>query len=206
MLLLHEGVHRGPQGVTRTTSQEVGRFPKVLEEVDYQADVWALLYERVLSELESPSSVTPPQRFFMDAIRTATETMWAFDMDGAPLQEIQVRRLNRYLIWYWQYLLLERGTGRAADMTLSEVTSILAERPHLELAGPLLSARDERIFFSLDPNQMRMPELAVYHRGKFDRDGARHDLRLSALLTAFAERDTDRILDVLRAAVDMTAR
>jgi hypothetical protein len=206
MLLLHEGVHRGPQGITRTTSQEVGRFPKVLEEVDYQADVWALLYERALSELESPGSVTPPQRFFMQAIRTATETMWAFDMDGAPLQEIQVRRLNRYLIWYWQYLLLERGTGRAAEMTLPEVTSILAERPHLELAGPRLCTRDERIFFSLDPSQMRTPELAIYHRGELHRDGARDDFRLSELLSAFAERDTNRILDVLRAAVDMTVR
>jgi hypothetical protein len=206
MLLLHEGVHRGPQGVTRSTSAGVGRFPKVLEEVDYQADVWAMLYERALSELESPRIVNPPQRFFMDAIRTATETMWAFDMDGAPLQEIQVRRLNRYLIWYWQYLLLDRGTGRAADMTLSEVVSILAERPHLELGGPRIFTRDERVFFSLDPSQMRTPELAIYHRGKFHRDGARDDFRLSDLLSAFAERDTDRILDVLRAAVDMTVR
>lgn len=206
MLLLHEGVHRGPQGVTRSTSEGVGRFPKVLEEVDYQADVWAMLYERALSELESPGIVNPPQRFFMDAIRTATETMWAFDMDGAPLQEIQVRRLNRYLIWYWQYLLLERGTGSPNEMTLAEATSILAERPHLELGGPRISTHDERVFFSLDPNQMRMPELAIYHRGKFHRDGARDDFSFSELLSAFAERDTDRILDVLRAAVHMTVR
>lgn len=206
MLLLHEGVHRGPQGVTRSTSEGVGRFPKVLEEVDYQADVWAMLYERALSELESPGIVNPPQRFFMEAIRTATETMWAFDMDGAPLQEIQVRRVNRYLIWYWQYLLLERGTGRAAEMTLSEVVSILAERPHLELGGPRIFTRDERVFFSLDPSQMRTPELAIYHRGKFHRDGARDDFSLSELLSAFAERDTDRILAVLRAAVHMTVR
>lgn len=206
MLLLHEGVHRGPQGVTWSTSEGVGRFPKVLEEVDYQADVWAMLYERALSELESPSLVEPPRDFFKNAIRTATETMWAFDMDGAPLPEIQVRRLNRYLIWYWQYLLLERGTGRPAEMTLAEVTSILAERPHLELGGPRIFTRDERIFFSLDPNQMRTPELAIYHRGKFHRDGSRDDFSLSELLSAFAERDTDRILDVLRAAVDMTVR
>lgn len=206
MLLLHEGVHRGPQGVTRSTSEGVGRFPKVLEEVDYQADVWALLYERALSVLESPDSVNPPQRFFKEAIRTATETMWAFDMDGAPMQEVQVRRLNRYLIWYWQYLLLEQGTGSAAEMTLSEVVSILAERPHLELGGPRIFTRDERVFFSLDPSQMRTPELAIYHRGKFHRDGARDDFRLSELLSAFAERDTDRILAVLRAAVDMTVR
>ena len=206
MLLLHEGVHRGPQGVTRTTSQEVGRFPKVLEEVDYQADVWAMLYERALSEQESPSSVRPPQQFFMNTIRTATETMWAFDMDGSPLQEIQVRRLNRYLIWYWQYLLLERGTGQSSEMTLPDVVGILAERPHLELAGPLLSTRDERIFFSLDPKHLQTPELAIYHRGKFHRHGPRPDFSIAELLNAFSERDTDRILNVLRAAVEMTVR
>lgn len=206
MLLLHEGLHRGPQGVTRATSRQVGRFPKVLEEVDYQADVWALLYERALSEIESPSAVNPPQNFFMDAIRTAIETMWAFDMDDAPLQEIQVRRLSRYLIWYWQYLLLERGTGRASEMTLLEAVRILAERPQLELAGPRLCTHDERLFFSLDPSQMRTPELAIYHRGKFHRDGARDDLSFAELLASFSERDTDRILSVLRAAVDMTVR
>lgn len=206
MLLLHEGVHRGPQGVTRTTSQEVGRFPKVLEEVDYQADVWAMLYERALSEQESPSSVRPPQQFFMNTIRTATETMWAFDMDGAALQEIQVRRLNRYLIWYWQYLVLERGTGQSSEMTLPDVVGILAERPHLELAGPLLSTRDERIFFSLDPKHLQTPELAIYHRGKFHRHGPRPDFSIAELLNAFSERDTDRILHVLRAAVEMTVR
>ena len=206
MLLLHEGVHRGPQTVTRTTSQEVGRFPKVLEEVDYQADVWAMLYERSLSEIQSPAAVTPPLRFILETIRTATETMWAFDMDGAPLAEIQVRRLNRYLIWYWQYLLLERGSGQAAEMTLPEVVGYLAERPHLELAGPLLFTRDQRIYFSLDPNQMRTPELAVYHHGKLYRHGARLDFPFSELLAAVSERDTDRILSVLRAAVELTAR
>ena len=91
-------------------------------------------------------------------------------------------------------------------MTLLEAVRILAERPQLELAGPRLCTHDERLFFSLDPSQMRTPELAIYHRGKFHRDGARDDLSFAELLASFSERDTDRILSVLRAAVDMTVR
>ena len=91
-------------------------------------------------------------------------------------------------------------------MTLPDVVGILAERPHLELAGPLLSTRDERIFFSLDPKHLQTPELAIYHRGKFHRHGPRPDFSIAELLNAFSERDTDRILNVLRAAVEMTVR
>ena len=40
-LVLHEAVHRGPQALTRTSSQGIGRFPKMLEEIDYHADDFA---------------------------------------------------------------------------------------------------------------------------------------------------------------------
>ncbi|TKD05301.1 SAVED domain-containing protein [Polyangium fumosum] len=206
LLVLHEAVHRGRQTLTRASSREIGRFPKVLEEIDYHADVWAMLYEYSLAETESGAEVENPQRFFKDLVRIATETMWAFDDDGSPMREIQIRRLNRYLIWYWQYLHLERGTGRSAVLSLDNVLAILAERPILELAGPKVVAHDDRVFFALDVARVDTPELAVYHRGCLYRHGMRYDFPITDLLQGVRERNGDRILDALRAPFEQTVR
>ncbi|WP_437931219.1 SAVED domain-containing protein [Sorangium sp. So ce291] len=206
LLVLHESVHRGPQTLTRTSSQGVGRFPKVLEEIDYHADVWAMLYEHALTELSAHSEVEDPQRFFMNLVLAATETMWAFDDDGSSLREIQIRRLSRYLIWYWQYLHLERGTGRGAPMTLEAVLTTLAERPVIELAGPAVVARDERVFFALDTAHVKVPELAIYHAGRLHRHGTRYDFSITDLIEGVRMRDGDKILGALRGAFEQTIR
>jgi len=204
MLVLHETVHRGPQGLTRTLSQGIGRFPKVLEEMDYHADVWAMLYEHALTDLQSPSEIDRPTRFFQELIRVATETMWAFDDDGQPLRQLQVRRVNRYLIWYWQYLLLERAADR--ETSFDDVLELLAQRPIIEIAGPTLMTLGERVFFGLDTSRLVTPELCVYHQGRLHRHGPRIDFPISALLDGFRERDPKAILEALRAAVEQTAR
>lgn len=206
LLVLHEAIHRGPQALTRTSSREVGRFPKVLEEMDYHADVWAMLYEHALADLAGASDVANPQRYFLDTIRLATETMWAFDDDGAPLPRIQSRRLNRYLIWYWQYLHLERGTARGGAMELEEILTLLADKPILELAGPTLLTRDERVFFDLDAKRVSVPELAIYHDGRLHRDGPRHDFSIVGLLDGVRMRDGAAILAALRGAFEQIVR
>jgi hypothetical protein len=206
MLVLHELAHRGPQMLTRTSSQEIGRFPKVLEEIDFHADVWAMLHEYELTRSESPRQVEDAPRLFMDLAHVATECMWAFDDDGAPMREIQIRRLSRYLIWYWQYLLLERLASRSQASTLEDVLSILAQRPVLELAGPSILTHDGRIFFALEPGRVRSPELAVYHQGQLYRHGPRPDFSIDALLAGVRARDGEKIRDSLRGAFEQTAR
>jgi CBASS immunity sensor of nucleotide second messenger signals len=204
MLVLHEAAHRGPQGLTGTLSKGVGRFPKVLEEIDYHADVWGMLHEHALTALVAPAEVDASPQFFQRLILTATETMWAFDDDGGALRQVQVRRLNRYLIWYWQYLLLERAASRTT--TLREILAILAQRPIIELAGPTLSTHDERVFLALDASRMIIPELCIYSQGRLHRHGPRLDFSLGALLDGVSARDGKAILDVLRAAAEQTAR
>lgn len=202
LLVLHESVHRGPQRLTRTSSRQIGRFPKVLEEIDYHADVWAMLHEHVLASLQSRSEVDDVREFIRDLIEIATETMWAFDEDEIPLEEIQIRRLNRYLIWYWQYLVLEAGSSSTTKADLRVILSVLAQRPLIELAGPPVRAHDERLFFVLDPGRADVPELAVYHEGKLHLHGRRHSFDILELLKAIAARHAKRIIDVLRGAVE----
>ncbi|WNG16855.1 SAVED domain-containing protein [Cystobacter fuscus] len=205
MLVLHELAHRGTQTLTRTSSQEIGRFPRVLEEIDFQADVWAMLHEYELTRTETPRQVENAPRFFLSLVHRATECMWAFN-EGPPLRDLQVRRLNRYLIWYWMSLLLERLDMRSHGGTLDAVLSVLAQRPSLELAGPSLRTQGERIFFDLDPKRMMTPELAVYHEGKLHRHGPRPGFSIDALLDGVRERDGAKILDSLRGAFEQTVR
>jgi SMODS-associated and fused to various effectors sensor domain len=206
MLVLHELAHRGSQGLTTSMSRGVGRFPKVLEEIDYHADAWGMLYEHALSALDSPTDVERPAAFVQGLIRVATETMWAFDDDDEPLHEIQIRRLHRYLMWYWQFLLLERGEAQGEPMALDAVLTRLAERPIIELAGPAIMAHDERVFFSLDPRRVHTPELAIYHEGKLLRDGARLDFSILDLLEGVRMRSGEKILDALRPAAEKNVR
>ena len=205
-LVLHEALHRGPQALTRTSSQGIGRFPRVLEEVDYHADVWAMLYEYALTESVSKSEVERVDKFFADMIRIATETMWAFDDDGSELHRIQIRRLNRYLIWYWQWLRLERLGQRADAAKLDEVLSILTEKPILELAGPMMVTRDERVYFELDAKRVSVPELGIYHDGELYRHGVRLDFSIIELLEGVRKRDGAMIRSVLRGAFEQTVR
>lgn len=204
MLLWHEAVHRGPQGLTSATSAGIGRFPKVLEEIDYQADVWTMVHDYLYTRLDEPKAAQDPVQFFRKAIRVATATMWAFDDGAGPLREFQVRRLNRYLTWYWQYLMLEHNHSPALE--LQGVLELLATRPLIELAGPELHTHGERIWFSLDPRRMRNPELAVYAGGRLYRHGPRIDLSIERLIEGVRQRNEDQIIDVLRSVVDHTAR
>jgi hypothetical protein len=207
LLVLHELAHRGPQRLTSTSSQEIGRFPKVVEEIDYHADLWAMLHEHALASLQSPDLVASPPPFFRQIIRIATQTMWAFDDDGEPLHEIQIRRLNRYLIWYWQCLRLElEGAAGATKMSLEDVLAILAQRPTLELAGPRISARNERIVFDLDLLPGAIPELAIYHQGELHRHGRSITFDIHALLQAVKRRDAEGMLAILRAVAEQTMR
>jgi hypothetical protein len=196
MLLLHEGVHLASHKLTSSVSQEIGRFPKILEELDYQADVWTMLHEYGFTRKKARASTDDARAFFRDLVDTALETYWAFDDGPQPLAEMQVRRLNRYLIWYWQRLRIE------AANSLPEVLAVLAERPYLELAGPDIFTRAGRVFYRLDRAPAELPELAILTGSAVRRLGTGPSLPLPMLLAAFRNRQGPVILTLLRGAFD----
>jgi hypothetical protein len=61
----------------------------------------------------------------------------------APLAApaMQIRRVSRYLIWSWQYLRTERFAPG------ENVGEVLADKRFVELAGPEIRARDNRIWY-----------------------------------------------------------
>jgi hypothetical protein len=137
--------------------------------IDYHADVWAMLNEYAMARHFVETAAADARQFMLRLIADATETFWAFDAGEAPLREVQVRRMNRYLMWYWQQLRIEHSTEA------NQVFAILAEQPVLELAGPQLRARGERVWYSLDAREVTNLELCApaQERASPTRDRAR---------------------------------
>ena len=196
LFLLHEGVH-AHQGLTLGTSPEVGRFPKVLEEIDYQADVWAQLHERRLTAEIVPESTADEPVFARLLMRIAVETMLSFDDGPMASTAMQIRRVSRYLIWSWQYLRTERFAPG------ENVGKVLADKPFIELAGPEIRARDSRIWYLLEPRHTHVPEIAVYHRNRLHRFGAGPASPHAEVLEALRTRNGERLRSAMRGVFDL---
>jgi hypothetical protein len=195
LLLLHEGVHLKTHGLTETTAREVRRFPKIVEELDYQADVWAFLHDYSIELAGTNPSNQDTRAFFINVVTVALDTFWAFDANGDQ-QRIEIRRLNRYLIWYWQLLRLELSSD------LTGVLRVLANRPVIEIAGPKVESLNNRIYYSLDPARFNEPELGLLYKQRIIRYGHAPGARVKDILIGFRDRDKNKIRDALKSISD----
>jgi hypothetical protein len=195
LLLLHEGLHLKTHGLTGATAPQVRRFPKIVEELDYQADVWAFLHDFAIQMTGKNPQAEETRAFFIKVVTVALDTFWTFDAAGEQ-QRIEIRRLNRYLIWYWQLLRLE-GTS-----DLPGVLRILANRPVIEIAGPKIESSDNRVFYSLDPAKFNEPELGLLYKQRIFRYGQSPGARVKDVLLGFRERNKTKIRDALRSISD----
>jgi len=195
LFLFHEALHYKKHRMNNYTAVEIGSFPKLLETADYQADVFAIIneygyYSKMVKE------VSNPQEFFLNAIKVATETMWSFDDNGAGLEEIQIRRLNRYMIWYWQYARIEQE-----GKNLDSILGILQEKPVIELNGLCTKEENNRFFFVLEKRKGSPLELAVFHKNELVRNGSSSSLPIENLVQGVKEMNGEMILDVMRSFV-----
>jgi hypothetical protein len=170
----------------------------VLEAADYQADVWAMLHEYAYSEIYHSDEIDPanPSAFFVKMIESALATMWAFDDRGIEFTQIQIRRMNRYLIWYWQLLQIE---DKRCD-SLAKVLKILAQLPVIEIKGLIPKVEGYRIFHRLDRFVETNLEFGVLWQNKIKRIGNVGFFNIPDLIQAFRDRDSKIILDLLRGA------
>lgn len=166
LFFFHEALHYCKDGhrLTRETANGIGQFPKVIEEADYQADVWGLLTEYKFSSIYQPKKLKQGiKEFFCDAIETAVETMWSFVDIGEDLSIIQVRSMNRFLNWYWQWVLIENISGQGS---MEEVISILLDKPIIEFAGAPMELRGYRTYYKLNTKHSNGYQLAAFARNK----------------------------------------
>lgn len=194
LLILHENVHIASQSFTSATALQIRRFPKILEELDYHADVWAFIHEWKLS---GGSSDTARQQF-ITIVDTALKTFLAFDAN-TDASRVEIRRLNRYLIWFWQLLRLERCH------TLEDVLGVLAEKPLIEIAGPRVISYDGRSIYLLDERHFDEPELAVLVGLRLHRHGQAPGSRVRDILKGFRDRNDHTIIAAMRSIFDQVA-
>lgn len=191
MLLLHEALHHGKQGVTAATARQIRLAPKVLEELDYLADVWAMMHEFAFSGFVAKSWLEQ-RSALIEILETAVSTMWAFD-DDRERGLLEVRRINRYLIWYVTLARIER-TSSAVD-----AMSILANKPVIELVGPRVELRDGRLVARLDRPDERPYELCLLgRRGELRRLGSTNAMSVSSVATALGAHDHDGVRAMVR--------
>lgn len=208
LLLFHEGMHYWKHNLKGPTSKGIGRFPKILERADYQSDVWAMWQEYFYTSTNHHQAIDKdhPSKFFVELIEIALSTMWAFDAVEGELVEMQIRRVNRYLIWYWQQLRLEDKQCK----TLEEVAAVLAEMPVLEIKGLITKVEGERIFYVLDRlapvTTSNNLELGIWWNNSIVRKSSIDAYSIPNLIEAFREGSSQDILQFLRAVYGTLSR
>lgn len=189
LFLLHESLHYSFNGINKQVATDIGSFPKVVENADYQADIYALLHEYAYSKLPGGDyNEKEAKEWFINTIGIMTETMWSFDDQGSLIKEMQVRRMNRYLIWYWQCIRIKYAT------TLADILDILSEKPVIEFSGLRIKASNQRVFYNLTAMSKDVCELGVYANGKVTRATPAN---YKDLIEGFRERNSGKIKETL---------
>lgn len=196
LFLFHEALHYKKHKLTTFTVEGIGNFPKVLEITDYQADVYAIL-NNYQFEMHYNSAHLKPKEYFLNSIDTAMETMWSFDDRGKELKEIQVRRVSRYLMWYWQYAAIQAVENESFE----SIVSILFNKPVIEINGLKMYERNNRIVYDLS-EFVGLLEIAIFRNNEVVRDGAASNLKLRDLIQGFKTMNSDIIKSVMKSFYD----
>lgn len=195
MFILHEGFHVTQQ-LTNHTAPSIGRFPRVLEEADYIADVWAFFHEYAISKRYYSKEAENIKEFFKNIFLLATETMWSFVELSNDFNEMQVRGLNRFLIWYWAFNLVD--DSRCS--TINDIVDRLSQKPILEFKGLQIKAINQRVIYRF--NSFKANELEI---GYFDpstivkRHGNAGGVDLVSLVDGFRKRNGTTIMEQMKA-------
>lgn len=195
LFFFHEALHYSKTGhqLTREIANGIGQFPKVIEEADYQADVWALLTEyRYCQSFESQRVKNGVKEFFCNAIDSAVETMWSFVDTGVELSSVQIRSMNRFLNWYWQYLQIEDLNGQGK---WEEVVSILLDKPVIEFAGAPMELRAHRTYYRLNARHAGTIQLAAFIKNKVFRFAPTN---IQSIVDGFRQLNGEKIKEGLK--------
>jgi hypothetical protein len=144
LFLFHEYLHEH-HSLTKYTATDVGSYPNCLEHVDYTADLYALLHQLGWARIYDRERVATAEQqrvYLVEQVDLILRSFWAFD-GPFPMREWQVRRLRRYLNWYWRLTQIKRAPD------LDTALRVLGRAPAIELAGVRQRVRERRHFADL---------------------------------------------------------
>jgi hypothetical protein len=149
LFLFHESLHEH-HSLSKLRAQNVGRFPNCLELIDYTADAYALLHQLDSQRFRDRGIVDTEAKqvaFLRDQLRLVLRSYWAFE-PPPPHTEWQVRRVRRYLNWYWRLAQLEQIAAQGGGVRMA--IRLLATPPHAEITGIHQFTRPPRQFCNVD--------------------------------------------------------
>lgn len=189
MFTFHEAFHVN-QNLTNHTAEGIGRFPRMLEEADYVADVWTFLHEYAFSIQYYNQETRESKEFFKILFSLAIETMWSFAQLATDETEMQIRAVNRFLIWYWAFNLIDDFKCK----TVEDIVNRLAIKPILEIKGLEIKARGPRTVFKLA--NYHLADLEIGYNSpdqKIYRHSNAAGLNIGKLVDAFRERNSKAV-------------
>ncbi len=187
--------------VTDAEGRGAGDVARVVEEIDFRADVWAFMQE--LARAVHSESKTDLRAQLLASLRVAQEVMWAFDDEREDSLELEERRVQRHLCWAWMALRIEAAKSDA------KAIQALFTKPVLQLAGLRYQVRarshdgSQRVCLRLDARG-RSLELAVLEGNAFRRYGSTPATPLDALARALRDGNPTELGRALRGAWDQT--
>lgn len=195
LFLFHESLHYSDlaHNLVQENAIGIGRFPKVIEEADYQADVYAILNDWKYSSVFHKSEVKSTKEYYLKAIETAVETMWSFIDTGENVVEFQIRTMNRLLNWYWQYVMIENSRG-----TLLDIIEILINKPIIEIAGLDMKLRGHRTYYILNENTAANWQMAAFYNNKVFRFTPNN---MGLMVKGFKELNGESIIKGMRSFI-----
>lgn len=194
LFCFHETIRQASHELRSESTDGMIAYPRIMEEVNYQADVYSLLHEFFREGCYDEAG-----SYFKKMIHVLTETMWAFDKGLRKGDTMEVQRINRYLSWY--YLLCRLETGN--EHKLEEVLELLGTKPLLELRLQALQYEGNGSlilnFKDINPAQVG---ICVFHEGKIKSYGnIPGELHLQDLILGLKNRQSDKIKEVLHALI-----
>jgi len=196
--MFHEYLH-DHHSLTKNTAGEVGKFANCLEYLDYTADTYALLHQLDLSRMQDSSLLDDAnaRRFLIRQVELVLRSFWAFDEDAGEVW--QVRRIRRYMNWYWRLAQLENGTD------LDSMMLLFTRQPHVEIGGLYQVGQARRVVAFLhrcEPTTFLELAIVLEH-DKLFRTGTSPSANLPALLQAFIRHDHESIKQFFRTVYDL---
>lgn len=203
LFLFHESLHEH-HVLSKYTALAVGRFPNVLERLDYMADLYAALHEldytaRNLKTLRTPNELHAELKAILDHV---LHSHWAFVDADQDAPRWQVRHIRRFLNWYWRFAQVNRAP------TLDVALQVLAEPPAIEIAGLEQQVGGRRIYARLD----RLDPTTEFSLGLVLENAHFLELTDSAnvnlheLMQAFARRDHEEIKTFFQTVFEKAAQ
>lgn len=166
LYIIHEAFHKEHHKLDRYTVEGIGDFSRVIEEADYQADVYAIINLLIyrLRNLDNKKGLERVLDLAIGLVNTALDTTYAFaKMEGRPpYKRSQIRRVNRTLIWVYQLLKLEEAKKNPYEQHFKNILDILSQKPILDVSGLEIFTTKNRTYFKLDIERADKIEIATF--------------------------------------------